>query len=68
VTQGLTEMIGGTLVFRQVGDEKIVSHAPPKRDSEESKQRKYRLAKFYGNGADTDVANKAEYAKQQEGN
>lgn len=73
VTQGLTGMIGGTLVFRQVGDETIVAQAPAKREreateSEKGKQRRFRLAILYGKGANADAATRAEYAKQADGN
>ena len=73
VTQGLSGMIGGALVFRQRGEETIVSQAPGKQDrpateAEKAHRSKFGMAILYGKGVNTDATSKGEYAKQAQGN
>ena len=71
VTQGLSGMIGGTIVFRQVGDQTIVGQAPEKKEREISSNEKAHRAKFgrailYGKSAVADPISKELYQKQAE--
>lgn len=69
VTQGLSGMIGGTIVFRQVGDQTIVGQAPVKQDRTPSEDEKAHRTKFgqailYGKSAVADPTSKSMYQKQ----
>ena len=69
VTQGLSGMIGGTIVFRQVGDQTIVGQAPAKQDRIPSEDEKAHRIKFgqailYGKSAISDPISKSMYQKQ----
>lgn len=69
VTQGLSGMIGGTIVFRQVGDQTIVGQAPAKQDRTPSEDEKARRIKFgkailYGKSAVSNPTSKELYQKQ----
>lgn len=73
VTQGLSGMIGGTIVFRQRGDQTIVSQAPEKKErpateSETQRRSRFGMAILYGKGAVKDPTIKAAYEEQAEEN
>lgn len=71
VTQGLSGMIGGTIVFRQVGKQTIVAAAPEKKErtataGERAHRSKFGMAILYGKGVIADPTSKKEYGKQAE--
>lgn len=70
LVQGLSGMLGKTLVFRQVGDETIVTSRPV-RNGESTVKQKAQQAKFtqavqYANGQMADPVAKAEYELAKE--
>ncbi|MFD2787864.1 hypothetical protein [Hymenobacter rubripertinctus] len=72
VTQGLSGMIGGTLVFRQQGGRTIVSAAPGETTGEPSaaqqaQRQRFQEAAVYAKAQISDPAAKAEYATRLDG-
>ena len=72
VTQGLSGMLGGTLVFRQQGGRTIVSAAPTETAGEPSERQKAQRQRFqeaaiYAKAQIADPNSKAEYATEQNG-
>ncbi|MCC3156831.1 hypothetical protein LJ737_06265 [Hymenobacter sp. 15J16-1T3B] len=66
ITQGLSGTIGGTLVFRQVGGQTIVSTAPKESDKAPTSrqlahQKRFQMAALYAKAQLADPASKAEY-------
>jgi hypothetical protein len=72
ITQGLSGMLGGTLVFRQQGGRTIVSAAPTEAAGEPSaaqvaQRQRFQEAAIYAKAQITDPASKAAYAAEQDG-
>lgn len=71
VTKGLSGMIGGTLVFRTVGDNTIVSSAPspsgPPSDAQKEQRERFQQAVIYAKGSMADPVTKAEYQEAVQG-
>ncbi|MCR5886437.1 hypothetical protein LRS06_01340 [Hymenobacter sp. J193] len=74
ITQGLSGTIGGTLVFRQVGDRTIVSAAPRETDKapttkQLAQREQFQQAALYAKAQLADPASKAEYeaARDEDG-
>lgn len=66
ITQGLSGTIGGTLVFRQVGNQTVVSAAPRESDKaptagQLAQRERFQMAALYAKAQLTDPASKAEY-------
>lgn len=66
ITQGLSGTIGGTLVFRQVGNQTVVSAAPKESDKaptakQLAHQERFQMAALYAKAQLADPTSKAEY-------
>jgi hypothetical protein len=66
ITQGLSGTIGGTLVFRQVGSQTVVSAAPRESDKaptakQLAHQERFQMAALYAKAQLADPAGRAEY-------
>ncbi|UOQ52228.1 hypothetical protein [Hymenobacter cellulosivorans] len=66
ITQGLSGTLGGTLVFRQVGGQTIVSAAPRETDKAPTAkqlvhQERFQMAALYAKAQIRDAASKVEY-------
>lgn len=67
ITQGLSGTLGGTIVFRQVGDRTIVSTAPvhnghPPSPKQLAQRQRFQEASLYAKAQVNDPAGKADYA------
>lgn len=72
ITKGLSGMLGGTLVFRRVGDKTVVSTAPTTTKSptlaQQNQRDKFQQAVLYAKTQMADAALKAEYEAVAKGN
>lgn len=72
ITKGLSGMLGGTLVFRRVGNKTVVSTAPtstkPPTLAQQNQRDKFQQAVLYAKGQMADPLTKADYEAVAKGN